>query len=146
MPNRLFFSRSTKFLHPYKLAHLSLKPCIPLTEKKEVTVNWIEIIQLKSHSRPDREAAVEAFGQLLNPEYEEGLGEITLFCSLDIESDLSIRIAWHSVMPQNRKSRLGLQLAAAFARFGHIYHSAWRQCSALISEQRRKVDEHQTAV
>ncbi len=94
-------------------------------------MDWIEIIQLKSYTGPDREEAVAAFGQLSSPAREEGLREILLFRGLGLENELSIFIGWHGGVPKNGKSGLGLQLAAAFSEFGLIYHSTWKHSGKL---------------
>jgi hypothetical protein len=94
-------------------------------------MDWIEIIQLKSYTGPDRDGAVKAFDQLSAPAWEADLGEINLFRSPNLENELSILINWHGDVPPNGKSSLGLQLATAFSEFGHIYHSGWRHSSRL---------------
>lgn len=109
-------------------------------------MDWIEIIQLKSFTGPDRNEAVVAFHQLTSPAQEEGLREIILFRSLSLENELSILIGWQGSVPQGGKSGLGLQLAAAFAEFGHIYHSGWKYSANLITKPWRHTNESQIAV
>lgn len=96
-------------------------------------MHWVEIIQLKSYTGPDRESALAAFQQLSEPVWEENLREINLFQSPNLENELSILINWQGDAPSNGKSGLGLQLASAFSAFGHIYHSGWRHSSRLSS-------------
>lgn len=95
-------------------------------------MDWVEIIQLKSYTGPDRDGAVAAFHELSAPLWEANLREINLFRSPNLENELSILINWHGDVPLNGKSGLGLQLANAFAEFGHIYHSGWRHSSRLL--------------
>lgn len=95
-------------------------------------MDWIEIIQLKTFTRPDSDEAVEAFHQLSSPAWEKNLREINLFRSPELENELSILIGWNGKPPKAGKSRLGLQLASAFSEFGHIYHSVWKHNVKLI--------------
>lgn len=94
-------------------------------------MDWIEIIQLKSFTGLDRDGAVSAFRELSAPAWDTNLREINLFKSPNLENELSILINWHSDVPPNGKSGLGLQLASAFSEFGYIYHSGWRHSSRL---------------
>jgi len=109
-------------------------------------MDWIEIIQLKSFTGLDRDKAVAAFHQLSSPVHEKGLEEIILFRSLSLANELSILIGWHGCLPRNGKSRLGLQLAAAFSEFGHIYHSGWEHSANLITETWRHTNENQPVI
>ena len=95
-------------------------------------MNWIEIIQLKSFTRQDKESAVAAFEQLSEPLADTSLQEIDLFKSPNLENELSILINWYGDVPPNGKSKLGLQLASAFSEFGYIDHSGWGHSSRLF--------------
>jgi hypothetical protein len=86
---------------------------------------WVEIIQLKSFTVPDKDGALAAFQQLSTPVREKDLKDVNLFKSPNMENELSILINWSGDAPPNGKSGLGLQLASAFGVFGHIYHSGW---------------------
>jgi hypothetical protein len=88
-------------------------------------MKWLEIIQLRSYSKPDRDDALAAFQQLSLPAQESGLEDIILFRRIALENDLCIFIHWEGEVPGTGKSPLGLQLAAAFLEFGQINHSAW---------------------
>ncbi len=88
-------------------------------------MKWLEIIQLRSYSKPDRDDALAAFQQLYLPDRESGLKDIILFRHIALEGDLCIFIHWDGKVPGTEKSPLGLQLAAAFSEFGQINHSVW---------------------
>jgi len=88
-------------------------------------MQWLEIIQLRSYSKPDRDDALVAFQQLSLPDRESGLKDIILFRHIAPEDDLCIFIHWDGEVPGTEKSPLGLQLAAAFMEFGQINHSVW---------------------
>jgi len=109
-------------------------------------MDWIEIIQLKAFTGTDWNAAIAAFGQLTPPLAATGLKEINLFKNLNQENELSILIGWRGGKPQRGKSSLGIQLATAFAEFGHIYHSGWKHSHALTLQPWRIINEQQTAV
>lgn len=89
-------------------------------------MEWMEIIQLKSFTGPDRDNAIDAFLGLTPPLRQSGLYGIILYQSLNLDNELTIIIHWKSAPPKDGKSRLGIQLTAAFSNFGHIYHSAWQ--------------------
>lgn len=97
-------------------------------------MDWIEILQLRSYRSGDREKAVAAFYDLLPPPAEKGIDSIDLFQNAVLENDLGIFIRWKGEVPQAGKSRLGLQLAAAFSEYGQIYHSAWRYKTRFINK------------
>jgi len=88
-------------------------------------MQWLEIIQLRSYCKPDRDDALAAFQQLSLPDQESGLKAIILFRHIALEDDLCIFIHWDAEVPGTEKSPLGLQLAAAFSEFGQINHSVW---------------------
>ena len=88
-------------------------------------MDWIEIIQLSAFTAQSKKAADAAFKQLSPPESGNGLTGITLFESVGLENELSIRLNWQGAYPKNGKSPLGRQLAEAFLEFGRIYHSGW---------------------
>ena len=88
-------------------------------------MDWIEIIQLSAFTVQAKEAADAAFKQLSPPKRSDGLTRITLFESVGIKNELSIRLHWQGAYPQNGKSPLGRQLTEAFSEFGRIYHSGW---------------------
>ena len=88
-------------------------------------MQWLEIIQLRSYSQPDRDDALAAFQQLSLPDRERGLQDIILLRHMALENDLSIFIHWDGELHGTGKSPLGLQLAAAFSEFGQINHSVW---------------------
>lgn len=88
-------------------------------------MDWIEMIHLRAHTHLDREAAATAFQELTSPEGETGLNEITLLRNVSIDTDIGIFISWQGEIPMGGKSRLGLQLSAAFSEYGQIYHSVW---------------------
>ena len=114
------------------MACISLYQIVMIDRKhNEANMNWIEIIQLKSFTGQDRDSAVAAFKQLSAPLSDAGLREIDLFKNPNLENELSILINWHSDMPPNGKSGLGLQLVSAFSEFGYIDHSGWRHSNRL---------------
>ncbi len=88
-------------------------------------MDWIEMIHLRAHTLRDREAAATAFQELTSPEGETGLNGITLLRNAGIDTDIGIFISWQGKIPTEGKSRLGLQLSAAFSEYGQIYHSVW---------------------
>ena len=98
-------------------------------------MDWIEVIQLKSFTGSDRDAAMEAFRQVSAPVWEKYLKEISLFQNPVLDLELTILIVWSGEVSSNGKSRLGLQLADGFSEFGHIYHFGWRHSSKLIIRQ-----------
>lgn len=88
-------------------------------------MDWIEIIHLRAYSRGDSDAAAAAFNELTSPEGKNGLKEVILLRNADIDTDMAIFISWQGTVPANGKSRLGVQLSAAFSEYGQIYHSVW---------------------
>jgi len=88
-------------------------------------MDWIEIIHLRAYSREDSDAAAAAFNELTSPEGKNGLEEVILLRNADIDTDMAIFISWQGAVPANGKSRLGVQLSAAFSEYGRIYHSVW---------------------
>ena len=88
-------------------------------------MDWIEIIHLRAYSRGDFAAAAAAFHELTSPEGENGLEKVILLRNAGIDTDMAIFISWRGAVPANGKSRLGLQLSAAFSEYGQIYHSVW---------------------
>lgn len=101
-------------------------------------MDWVEIIQLRSYSRSDCDAAVAAFHDLSSPEGESGLEDIILLRNPALDTDMGIFINWRGEVPQRGKSGLGLQLAAAFSGYGWIYHSIWTYQTRLILKKEIK--------
>lgn len=94
-------------------------------------MDWLEIIELRSYRWPETEKAIETFKGITAAYRERGLQAIHLFQSLAIENDLSIFITWQGSAPPGGKSRLGVQLAAAFGEFGQIHHCGWQNHGTL---------------
>jgi len=88
-------------------------------------MDWIEMIHLRGYSRKDCAAAAAAFCELTAPQGEDGLNDVILLRNAGIDTDMGIFISWQGEVPANGKSRLGLQLSAAFSEYGQIYHSVW---------------------
>ena len=103
-------------------------------------MDWIEIIHLRSHTQQDRVEAVAAFKNLLIPDRDSFLKNVSLFQNQTLGNDLSLIIHWHNRLTQKCRSPLGLQLAAAFSEFGLINHSAWSREASLFTHQRRSID------
>jgi len=106
-------------------------------------MDWIEIIHVRTYSRTDCDAAVAAFHELTSPERESGLKEITLLRNAVIHTDMGICISWRGDVPPNSKSRLGLQLSAAFSEYGQINYSVWEYETKLAIKQGKKPNENQ---
>jgi hypothetical protein len=98
-------------------------------------MDWIEIIHLRAHSPRDCMAAVAAFHELTSPEMESGLKEVILLRNNFIATDMGIFISWQGGVPANGKSRLGLQLSAAFSEYGQINHYVWAYETRLAIKQ-----------
>ena len=94
-------------------------------------MDWLEIIELRSYRWPETEKAIAVFKGITTAIREKGLRDIHLFQSIAIENDLSIFITWQGNAPTGGKSRLGVQLAAAFAEFGQIHHCGWQNHGTL---------------
>ena len=109
-------------------------------------MDWIEMIQLRSHSQQDRDEAMAAFRDLSAPKRQEGLTRVSLFRNSGLGNDLCIFIDWSGDVQPVGKSPLGLQLAAAFSVFGQIHHSVWNAETRLGSTFRGDIDEHQAAI
>jgi hypothetical protein len=109
-------------------------------------MDWIEIIQVRSHSQQDREEAEAAFRHLSSPDRNEALEKLSLFRNRGLGNDLSIFLFWRDKTVQAGKSPLGLQLAAAFSAFGQIHHAVWDHETSLTSQLGRSVNEHQDIV
>lgn len=105
-------------------------------------MDWIEIIHLRAYSRRDCAAAAAAFQELTSPERESGLKEVILLRNAGIDNDMGIFISWQGDVPANGKSRLGLQLSAAFSEYGQIYHSGWSYETQLAIKQGIKPNEN----
>jgi len=101
-------------------------------------MDWIEIIQLRSSTRTDCDAAVAAFHELSSPGQEIGLENVILLRNPVLDTDMGIFICWRGDVPQRGKSSLGLQLASAFSEYGRIYHSIWRYETRLVMRQEEK--------
>ena len=101
----------------------------------KVTMDWIEIIQLRSSTRMDCDSAVAAFHELSSPGQESGLEDVILLRNPVLDTDMGIFICWRGDVPQRGKSGLGLQLASAFSEYGRIYHSIWRYETRLVMKQ-----------
>lgn len=99
-------------------------------------MDWIELIQLRSYTRSDRDEAIAAFHQLASPDRETGLMDITMFRDFTLKNDICIFITWKGEVPEKGKSPLGLQLAATFSEFGQIYHSVWTYDARLMPIQK----------
>ena len=98
-------------------------------------MNWIEILQLRSHSHQERDQALTAFQQLSLPKKLDKLKNVRLFRNQVLENDLNILITWHGKQKQKGKSPLGLQLAAAFSEFGQVYHTTWDYEFSLLDNE-----------
>ncbi|MBW1901738.1 MAG: hypothetical protein JRJ20_08890 [Deltaproteobacteria bacterium] len=101
-------------------------------------MDWIEIIQLRSYSRTDCDAAVVAFHELSSPDRESGLEDVVLLRNTVLDTDMAIFINWRVEVPQRGKSHLGSQLVAAFSEYGQIYHSVWTYETKLALKQGSK--------
>lgn len=101
-------------------------------------MDWIEIIQLRSSTRMDCDAAVAAFKNLSSPDREKGLEDVILLRNPVLDTDMGIFIYWRGDVPQRGKSGLGVQLAAAFSEYGRIYHSIWSYETRLVMKQEAK--------
>ncbi|MEW6672599.1 MAG: hypothetical protein AB1427_12910 [Thermodesulfobacteriota bacterium] len=101
-------------------------------------MDWIEIIHLRAYSPRDCAAAIAAFHELTVPDRESGLKEVILLRNNFLDTDTGIFIRWRGEGPLNGKSRLGLQLSAAFSEYGHINHSVWKYETRLPIKQRTK--------
>jgi len=88
-------------------------------------MKWIEIIQIRSYTLEDSEAAVAAFSQLSSPGFQIPDSAIRLFRNSILKTDLSIFIQWEKGIPNSGKSSLGMQLAKTFSDFGMIHHTSW---------------------
>ena len=105
-------------------------------------MDWIEMIHLRAYSRRDRAAAAAAFHELTSPERETGLKEVILLRNNFIDTDMGIFISWQGDVQPNSKSRLGLQLSAAFSEYGQINHSIWTHETRLAIKQRKEPGEN----
>jgi len=101
-------------------------------------MDWIEMIHLRAYSRRDCVAAAAAFSDLTSPERESGLKDVILLRNAVIDTDMGIFIRWQGDVPSDGKSRLGLQLSAAFSEYGQIYHSVWTYETRLTIKQETK--------
>jgi len=101
-------------------------------------MDWIEIIQLRSSTCSDCDAAVAAFYELSSPDQESRLEDVILLRNPVLDTDMEIFICWRGDIPQRGKSGLGLQLASAFSEYGRIYHSIWRYETRLVMKQEAK--------
>ncbi|BBO85745.1 hypothetical protein DSCO28_63110 [Desulfosarcina ovata subsp. sediminis] len=101
-------------------------------------MDWIEIIQLRSHSHQDKAQALVAFKQLSLPKRIDRLKSARIFRNHTLASDLTIIITWHDEKQQGGKSPLGLQLAAAFSEFGQIYHTTWEYEFTLFDNEKTR--------
>lgn len=88
-------------------------------------MHWIETLRLRSHRRPERDAAVARFHDLFLPVPESGLANIVLLQDAFLDHDLCIVIHWQGKTLCTDKSSLGLKLAASFSEFGQIVHTIW---------------------
>ena len=104
-------------------------------------MDWIEMIHLRAYSRRDCAGAVAAFHELTSPERESCLEEVILLRNNFIDTDMGIFISWQGDVPPNRKSRLGLQLSAAFSEYGQINHSVWTHEARLTIKHGPKPNE-----
>lgn len=86
-------------------------------------MQWIETIQFRPYSQTDKMLAIQAFEEL--PQPERNLCEIDMLQSINVENELTILLFWENENFSGGKSDLGYQLAAAFSRYGHVYHSGW---------------------
>lgn len=93
----------------------------------EVIMDIVEQIRLRVYSPPDKDAAIAAFHQITLPEREKGFECMHLLNELSFAGDLCIFIHWQKTarLSLKGKSPLGIQLAAAFSKFGRINHSIW---------------------
>lgn len=101
-------------------------------------MDWIELIQIRPYTPLDKDKATAAFHQLADLDQEKGLTDITIFRDATLKNDICIFFSWSSEVPENAKSNLGLQLAAMFSEFGHIYHSTWSYYTRLMATPRRR--------
>lgn len=98
-------------------------------------MDWIEIIQLRSSTRKDCDAAVAAFRELSSPDGESSVENVILLRNPVLDTDIEIFICWRGDVPESGKSGLGLQLASAFSEYGRINHSAWIYDTKLVIKQ-----------
>lgn len=105
-------------------------------------MDWIEIIQLRSSTRTDCDAAIAAFQELSSPDQEKGIEDVILLRNPVLDTDMGIFICWRGDVPQRGKSGLGLQLASAFSEYGRIYHSIWRYETRLVMEREAERMSH----
>lgn len=104
-------------------------------------MEWIEMVHLRSYSQSDRDQAVAAFHQLTLMDQETGLIDIILLRDIALENDLCICVHRNGELSGRGKSPLGLQLAAAFAEYGHIHHSVWVNEGRVPHKSRRTANE-----
>jgi hypothetical protein len=88
-------------------------------------MGFVELVQLRVYSPPDRDAAIAAFHQITLPEWEKGFENMNILKELSLAGDLCIFIQWQKTACLNGKTPLGLQLATAFSKFGRTNHSIW---------------------
>ncbi len=94
-------------------------------------MDWVEMIHIRTYCAADTTRAVNVFNHLSicdpNTPKETYPYDIHMLRSHSVTNDLCIFLAWHGRIPKQGKSPLGLQLAAAFSKMGHINHSVWER-------------------
>ena len=91
-------------------------------------MEWFEIIHIRLFSQKESEEALKAFSRLRAPDIKGAVKGMKLLQDVGLDTDLRIIIWWQDKIADLAKSRFGLQLAAAFAKFGRIHHTVCREC------------------
>lgn len=85
----------------------------------------LEIITLRSGTKPEKTTFRELVKEIEAADVEEGPVGFRLYRHAAVESDLSIHIHRENVRGTPAKSALGLELARLFGEFGLVNHSVW---------------------
>ena len=88
-------------------------------------MRWLERIHVRAFSKEARDKLLDALQQLELILIDEGLVEMKILSSINIENDLVIALKWQGDLPEGGKSQLGMELLSMLPEYGVFNNSSW---------------------
>jgi len=92
---------------------------------------WTELITMNATTTLDAKQVVSIFYGMSHAAPERGLTDIALLRNHGADNSFSIRLTWHSEIPETGRSSLGLRLAKSFSEKGQTQHTVWSREASL---------------
>jgi hypothetical protein len=95
------------------------------------SMNWIEIITLRSLAKTNRQLVDELLHQVFQQKESGPAASIRVYHHPTVETDLSIHIHWETEAQHPSNSPLGQQLSYALKGLGLVSYSIWVEAAAM---------------